>query len=585
MLKNKQFLYYSRLCVLGVRQDIAITLDEVAEAMFTSSRHCRTLLREMQALGWLAWSPKVGRNQRSGLYLNYSLPSLKAEIAQSMIAEGKYERALALIDNDQALFGQLLKKTSGTNRREGRLHIQLTYTRAFSPLLPHYAARNSERFFLRQIYSCLTQCDAFGNVTADLAHHWAFDENTLQWRFYLRPQLVFDDGSELDATTVAALFSRLKQRDVYRQELEHVVSIEAVSSQCVVFTLNQSDWGFAGLLADVRYAIQPVSQLEAAPTIVGSGVFRVQEHSGQRLKLEANGSYHGYRALADTVSIWQVPAPLVGREDTKGPASKATLDDAMVGDGGTCANYLSLSGSKAPDHRQRSRLEDGCLLALVNRHADLNVLQRRYLAQLFASDELVDQFRHTNSAIDVVPAYNLLPQWLKVASPCLVEPSLPARISIGIYRQQALQAAAQTVLHLLAQVGVQCDITVYAFDEFSRMAQEGALREDLLITSLNFDDNRPSSAFRWMLSNPVLYQCLASSEIEWLRCELTRIRQTQKLPDYLDQLEVIATALIADGRLLPIFHHQQVLNFDDVLKGVAINVWGWPELRDVWSED
>ena len=46
-MNNKQFIYYSRLCKLGTKQHIFITLHEVAEAMFTSMRHSRTLLKEM----------------------------------------------------------------------------------------------------------------------------------------------------------------------------------------------------------------------------------------------------------------------------------------------------------------------------------------------------------------------------------------------------------------------------------------------------------------------------------------------------------------------------------------------------------
>ncbi|MGC3834296.1 SgrR family transcriptional regulator [Moritella viscosa] len=40
---DKKMLYFSRLSKLGVKQEIAITLHEVAEVTFTSSRHCRTL--------------------------------------------------------------------------------------------------------------------------------------------------------------------------------------------------------------------------------------------------------------------------------------------------------------------------------------------------------------------------------------------------------------------------------------------------------------------------------------------------------------------------------------------------------------
>ncbi|MDJ1478834.1 hypothetical protein QBX67_28150, partial [Bacillus sp. LS15-K4] len=53
-----------------------------------------------------------------------------------------------------------------------RLHIQLTYKRPFEPLLPHLPQRSSERFLIRQIYSCLVSSDANGHVHPELAHHY-----------------------------------------------------------------------------------------------------------------------------------------------------------------------------------------------------------------------------------------------------------------------------------------------------------------------------------------------------------------------------------------------------------------------------
>lgn len=212
---EKKVLHFSRLTKLGVKQEILITLHEVAEVMCTSTRHCRTLLNEMRDLGWLAWTPKVGRNQRSRLYLLFSVDELTVDLAQQMIAIGKYEKALVLIGNDQLLFGQLLQNTSGAIQREGRLHIQLTYPRSFSTLLPHIALRNSERFLLRQVYCCLVQCDKQGVISPQLAHHWVYNEALHRWRFYLRPALTFHDGSEINAQKVAELFNQLKSLVAY----------------------------------------------------------------------------------------------------------------------------------------------------------------------------------------------------------------------------------------------------------------------------------------------------------------------------------------------------------------------------------
>ncbi|ERB65133.1 hypothetical protein N779_11850 [Vibrio coralliilyticus OCN008] len=196
--------YYSRLEPLGVGEEIKTALPQVAEMLFTSPRHARNLLNQMQQLEWLEWSPKVGRNQRSGLLLNHPLDELKSQLAAKRILEGKYEKALSILDDDETAFGRLLQSTSGASLREGLLHIQLTYKRPFERLVPHQLQRSSERYLLRQIYCCLVSSDSEGNLEPQLAHHWQYDETHYQWTFYLRPALTFHNGAAIDADSIVS---------------------------------------------------------------------------------------------------------------------------------------------------------------------------------------------------------------------------------------------------------------------------------------------------------------------------------------------------------------------------------------------
>lgn len=581
MLKDKLLLYYTRTAKLGVKKEILITLHDVAEVMFTSPRHSRTLLKEMHTVGWLEWVPKVGRNQRSLLHLKYSPDELRADLAKQHISTGKYEKALALIDNDQVLFGQLLQTTSGASRREGLLHIQLTYRRPFSPILPHIAQRNSERFFLRQVYSCLTSCDEDGNLTPQLAHHWTYDEETCRWRFFLRPQLSFHDGSQINAEKVAELFIKLKALPEYQKELAHMDNVSAISPHCVEFALNQPDPGFAGLVSDVRYSIQPATQLEQVAMIVGSGAFQVQEHSSKRLHLQAFDNYYECRALTDSVTVWQVAS-----EHASSFGKTLLQADIAQESHSSCSHYVSVSGKgEGNENSQQTRIEDGCLLMLYNHQSRLQLMQRKYLDQLLASDELVVRLRHLNAQIEAVPANNLLPSWTTIYRPKTLQQLLPETLTIAIFDHQALIGCSTAISEILGLAGVECQVRVYSFDDFHEKARKGELGEDLILTSLNLDDNRPTSAFRWMLSNSVFHQCLSPDDSHWLATELINIRQKRALNEYLHELDAIATMMINEHWLLPLFHHRQTLRFEGILKGVSMTAWGWPSIKDVWSED
>ena len=64
------FRYYQRLMPFEVGKETKTTLHEIAELLFVSPRHARSLLAQMQQREWLSWQPKAGRNHRSTLLMN-----------------------------------------------------------------------------------------------------------------------------------------------------------------------------------------------------------------------------------------------------------------------------------------------------------------------------------------------------------------------------------------------------------------------------------------------------------------------------------------------------------------------------------
>jgi len=77
-----------------------------------------------------------------------------------------------------------------------------------------------------------------------------------------------------------SLFAKLCTLPYYQKELTHVSDISAPHPLKVVFTLSKPDQGFAGLVSDVKYGIQPANQAHVANNnaVIGSGPFKVVEH-------------------------------------------------------------------------------------------------------------------------------------------------------------------------------------------------------------------------------------------------------------------------------------------------------------------
>lgn len=575
--------YYARLAPLGIGQEIKTALPMVADLLFTSPRHARNLLSQMQRLDWLTWIPKAGRNQRSTLVLNHQLDDLKGLLAAKRIMEGKYEKALSILDDDEIAFGRLLQSTSGASMREGLLHIQLTYKRPFERLVPHQLHRSSERYLIRQIYCCLVSSSYTGELESQLAHHWHYDEHKLEWSFYLRPGLTFHNGTSIDAQCIVDLFNKLVLLEDYQSELNHLQNVYAPIHNKVVFKLSQPDQGFGGLISGVKYSIQPPSQVNdsANHLVVGSGPFEVTEHSHTKLCLQAFDRYYACRALTEHVTIWHLEESELENKQiqTNQPGAQYSKD---------CNYYVSHAVSKTIEKDvKQSRTEDGCMFILFNQRADvvLDDTQRRYLSTYLTPTKVYDYLDNNNLLFGCEIAHNLLPMWHNIARPEMPQAALPEHLDIAVYDYSSLWNCALAVKYLLEGQGVTVTIHSYSYRELTALSMSGQLKESLIITNLNLDDNRHASAFNNLYHNPIVQGCIGEESKQWLITQLNQLRTQTSLDHYLDALEPIASALINQFWLSPLFHHRQTLRFHGVLKDVALTNWGWPDIKNVWSAD
>lgn len=103
------------------------------------------------------------------------------------------------------------------------------------------------------------------------------------------------------------------------------------------------------------------------------------------------------------------------------------------------------------------------------------------------------------------------------------------------------------------------------------------------MSSINLDDNRHTSAYQFLYSNPLLHHALDDVASKWLRQSLADIRANVCIEQYLVVLEPLVATLIHHGVLQPLYHEQQVLRFHDLIHNVALTTWGWPELKQVWT--
>ncbi|MCE0496282.1 SgrR family transcriptional regulator [Vibrio salinus] len=577
MLKVKLLRYYKRLIPYGSLQNCWITLSDIADTLCTTIRHARNLINQMRDIGWIDWHPNTGRGHRSLLFLNYDLSQLEELIALECIEQGLYDKALAVLEENQCRLGTLLKTTTGATYKEGQLCLRLTYYRPFSALLPHTPQKNSERFLLRQIYSCLTQCDEKGVISSQLSHHWISEDNDQQWSFYLRPDLTFHNGEVINADVVSNLFTQLKSHPDYKIELEHLKEISAVQPLCVKFTLSEPDLSFPGLLSDIKYAIQPPEQLSAnlRHPVIGSGFFQVKEHTENTLYLSAFRDFYGSRALPEKIAIWHVADETVSANNTS-QSHQSYVGKVQL----KLDNHTSNAANK-----EHVRLEYGCQYLLFNLNQAFSPLtseQRQWLSTYLAPENIIQEQHLDISILGTVIARNLLHSWQAVPKIFSPKITLPETIKIAVYDQRDLRYYAEAITRLLEKQNVCCVVHYYSLVDIQHRARINRLSEQIILTSVNIDDNRPISLFRWFYADPLFRISLSNSKSQFFFNNLRLIRKTNTIDHYDIKLEKLACQMINNFWIIPLFHHLQVVLFQDEIQGVSISNWGWPELKDIW---
>ena len=114
----------------------------------------------------------------------------------------------------------------------------------------------SRTFVGRLVYASL--CDKLIDIDADLnfvprvATDWSWSENNTKLTFTIRDDMVFHDGTALDAAAVAANLERARTLpdSLRKSELTSVAGVEAPDATTVVLTLTQPDATLLAQLSD-----------------------------------------------------------------------------------------------------------------------------------------------------------------------------------------------------------------------------------------------------------------------------------------------------------------------------------------------
>lgn len=330
-----------------------------------------------------------------------------------------------------------------------------------------------------QIYETLVRVDAEGNIVSGLASEWSYP-NPTTLRLTLREGVSFHDGTPLDADVVKASLDRLLDPDTAAPGGFVVSAIDRVE---VIDPSNVdiiTDPPFAPLLAHLSHPVTAIVPAAAGDSLgrspIGTGPFRfVSWQDNVDVTLEANAEYWGGAPQLSGV-VYRI-IPEVSTQLIELRSGGLDLIYNVPAD-----NFFELEGEPG--------LETSSFLGWGSAHLGFNVenpkLQdvrvRQAIGYAIDKQLIVDEFFQGLAEPAVAP----LPPTVRFAAspeePYPYDPDEAQRLlqeagveglslRLDIYQNPDLEAVAQVIQAMLADVGITLDIRTQEYPAYVEATQ------------------------------------------------------------------------------------------------------------------
>jgi peptide/nickel transport system substrate-binding protein len=208
-----------------------------------------------------------------------------------------------------------LAAAQGAPRKGGVLRMSVD--QAVGVLNPLKVRVNPEYLVAELLYSSLTRLTPQMTAEPDLALSWAANAELTEWRFKLRPDVRFHDGSPCTAKDVAATFAAIldpKTASPGRTNVGPIAEVVAEDDTTALFKLSAPYADLAVAVAYTNAKIVPAAIAQGdldqlAKRAVGTGPFKLVSYEpDRRVLVERNpGFYDPARPHLDRVEVLVYP--------------------------------------------------------------------------------------------------------------------------------------------------------------------------------------------------------------------------------------------------------------------------------------
>lgn len=555
MQKLQKLKQYKRLTETYGFEPVTTTTTELAGVLICSERHTRNLLKQWHEAGWIRWTSRPGRGQKSGLQCLVQPEGMSDELLQELLLKGDYQSALKLAEGNTGYLSQIISPFFGGKWFRSQSVLRIPFYRQLGAVIPALAAGRAERHVINHVYAGLsTFVTGSDEPHPDMAHHWTSDRQHQVWHFFLRSGLYWHNEQQILQEDVLQAVQNALSRPGARALLPDVASVAFTAPWRLTFTLRRGD-----PLLPHRLAHRLFKLAHPQEERLGCGAFRLSAQNTQLVRLERHMFYHGMLPVVQTVEFW---CPPEGRDDS-GYRRTVQINVGTRAGGGTVVESTRIQGK-------------GFTFLAFNVHSrEMTLTVRQWLLSLVR--HLAGRMTEENA--DMQPsAYSR-----HVSAPDVLPPApvLPRRLSLVCYDTAELTLLSRQLTLALAAKG--CELTVSVRNVMEWYADGAVHNEDLCLADFLFNDAPLLSVEEGFRTIPFWQAFLPETVLSAL--DACRYAPESDYTQYKMGMQMITDRLQDESLMTPLFSYHYHVNSLSNVHGVHFTVHGWPDFTRLWIGD